>query len=525
MNHVERFRAVMSFKPIDRLPRWELAMWWDKTIKRWHNEGFPKTLAENDIFGISQYVGLDPYIQFWFSASKCGIEACQHPIHGSVKKMEDYLALKPYIFPDHTRAIDIMYGWANRQKEGDVVVWTTLEGFFWFPRSLMDIERLSYAYYDQPELIHAMNSDLLAFNLNLRNEMEKRCIPTFTTIAEDMSYNLGPMISEQVFNDFIRPYYRKLFDRLDEMGVFRIIDTDGDVTIMVPWLKMAGAHGILPLERQAGVDGMKLRNQFPDLCMVGHFDKMGPMDETYGERAAENELVRIQRMRALGGDIDFIDVDSAMRNLIHPDFGDPLFKVNTGFSPEEAVREFVDYMLTVHRSCPDVKFFEIVNFPLWGYKGKPSYSGDMLLGDFFPLAEAIIRESKRRGAPLAGITVDFPYEMITGQKVPWARIDPGTTDWVERVKDLEAYVKSEGLQFNLVVNSGNADKSQEQSYKDTLAYIDLYTKRGGHPNRYIIQSWFKHPSGEELVPEDAPYTLTALVKEVILRVKGSKPVK
>ncbi len=29
MNHVERFRAVMNFQPVDRLPRWEWAMWWD----------------------------------------------------------------------------------------------------------------------------------------------------------------------------------------------------------------------------------------------------------------------------------------------------------------------------------------------------------------------------------------------------------------------------------------------------------------------------------------------------------------
>jgi len=34
MNHVERFRAVMNFQPVDRLPVWEWAMWWDKTIAR-----------------------------------------------------------------------------------------------------------------------------------------------------------------------------------------------------------------------------------------------------------------------------------------------------------------------------------------------------------------------------------------------------------------------------------------------------------------------------------------------------------
>jgi hypothetical protein len=38
MNHVERFRALMNFQEVDRTPRWEWAMWWDKTIERWHGK-------------------------------------------------------------------------------------------------------------------------------------------------------------------------------------------------------------------------------------------------------------------------------------------------------------------------------------------------------------------------------------------------------------------------------------------------------------------------------------------------------
>ena len=44
MNHVERFRATMNFQSVDRLPKWEWAMWWDKTIERWHGEGLPSEL-------------------------------------------------------------------------------------------------------------------------------------------------------------------------------------------------------------------------------------------------------------------------------------------------------------------------------------------------------------------------------------------------------------------------------------------------------------------------------------------------
>jgi len=304
MNHVERFRAVMNFQPVDRLPRWEWAMWWDETIRRWHNEGLPSSFLENDIFGIAQYLNLDPYIQFWFSASQAGIEAAQHHTEGSVTSMDDYLNLRPHIFPDHTKELDIMIPWANQQSKGEVVVWATLEGFFWFPRTLMDVEKLSYAYYDCPDLVHQMNSDLLAFNLKLLENMVARCVPTFVTIAEDMSYNHGPMISEEVFIAFIEPYYKQLFARLDELNILRIIDTDGDVTALVPWLKRAGAHGVLPLERQAGVDGNKLRDLFPDFCFIGHFNKL-IMDQ--GEQALRNEFERLLPLIKSGGFIPSVD--------------------------------------------------------------------------------------------------------------------------------------------------------------------------------------------------------------------------
>ena len=76
-----------------------------------------------------------------------------------------------------------MVPWAQKQANGDAVVWATLEGFFWFPRTLMDVEYLSYAYYDQPELVHAINTDLLEFNIGLVRRMQDRCIPTFIILA------------------------------------------------------------------------------------------------------------------------------------------------------------------------------------------------------------------------------------------------------------------------------------------------------------------------------------------------------
>lgn len=302
MNHVERFRAVMNFENVDRLPMWEWAMWWDKTVDRWHGEGLPAGLT--DIFEIHDYFGLDPYKQYWFSTTDATIEAAQHHVEGIVSNMDDYRGHRPHLFPDHRAAIEVMKPWFERQEKGDAVVWITLEGYFWFPRTLMGFSKLMVAFYDQPELLHAINADLLAFNLRLLEQVEKQGRPVFMTVAEDMSYNNGPMISRELMDEFLSPYYQKMMARAKEMDMLTIVDTDGDVTLLVPWLLGNGIAGVLPLERQAGVDGMALREEFPKLRMVGHYDKM-IMNK--GESAIRAEFERLKPLMETGGFIPSVD--------------------------------------------------------------------------------------------------------------------------------------------------------------------------------------------------------------------------
>jgi len=74
--------------------------------------------------------------------------------------------------------------------------------------------------------------------------------------------------------------------------------------LLAPWLEELGVAGVLPLERQAGVDGMKLRQQFPNLRMVGHFDKM---TMNRGEAAMRAEFERLVPLMKSGGFIPSVD--------------------------------------------------------------------------------------------------------------------------------------------------------------------------------------------------------------------------
>lgn len=257
-----------------------------------------------------------------------------------------------------------------------------------------------------------------------------------------------------------------------------------------------------------------------------YYDRMGgkggPYDDTFSRRAVANELERIRRVESLGGAVAAFDVDGPIHHMLRPITG------GEGFATiERCAQEFTKYMMGVHAARPEIGFYALTNFPNWGYRGEAAYWGAKGWGDYFTAVEAVIRNAKASGAPLRGITVDNPFDYATGQRpLPPARkkragYDPKKIDWMARILDLERYVHAQGLQFNLIINSeGAGNASNRQFNSETLEFLDLYQKRGGRPDRYIVQSWYPHPLRTEVLPDTSPDTFTGLVKEVIQRVKG-----
>ena len=286
----------MDFRPFDRLPLLEWAGWWDKTIERWHTEGLPPDLT--DRYAICRHFGLDVYKQDWFPV--CTSDCPQPASHGAgiIQSDADYDRVLPALYPSRPVAVDRWQAWAEEQRQGDVVLWFTVDGFFWFARRLLGIERHLYAFYDQPALMHRINSDLADWILRVIEQVCSICTPDFMTFGEDMSYNKGSMLSKRLFDEFMRPYYDRVIPALRKHRVIPIIDSDGDIAVPAHWFAAAGLDGILPLERQAGVNIASLRSEHPRMRFIGHFDKM-TMDK--GEGAMRAEFERLLPTAARGG--------------------------------------------------------------------------------------------------------------------------------------------------------------------------------------------------------------------------------
>ncbi len=130
-------------------------------------------------------------------------------------------------------------------------------------------------------------------------------------------------------------------------------------------------------------------------------------------------------------------------------------------------------------------------------------------GDYAEILDKAVTVTKGSGIPLKGITVDNPFDYAIGSHRSNQPDATAHVDWLARVRQLEDDVKARGLRFGLIFNSqrgGDKETGSDELYeKETLEFLDLYSKSGGRPDNVIVQSWYHYPI--RVVPESTPGTM------------------
>ena len=296
----ERFTKVLHFEKPDQLPLIEWAAWWGLTFDRWKTEGLDPAMDSDQSL---EYFGLENL--------KCigAAPSIPHYSHegNPVRNEDDYDELvKNGLWSDAVieGLVNDAKSLKERHENGDFSIRIWLDGFFWFPRRLFGIEEHLYSFYDEPDLLKRMNSDLADYNIRAIKALYEVDTPDFVGFGEDMSYNHGPMLSEEMFNEFLAPYYKRVIPEIKKKDVPVLVDSDGDITEMIPWLMSVGLEGIYPLEKQAGVDICKIREMYPKFLMLGGYDKMCM---SKGEAEMRAEFERILPVMKSGGYIPSVD--------------------------------------------------------------------------------------------------------------------------------------------------------------------------------------------------------------------------
>ena len=329
----ERFNHAASFAtPPVPPPNMEYE-YWEKTIDRWHNEGLPIEIKER--VALDRYVGLDAWQRCTpldmgpiprFETQVLEEDEVSQTVmdeNGAVlKELKKGGSIPHYIsFPVNDRnswkemrsrleTVTDRYpdNWeemvTRENNRSDVLVINHI-GFFAQLRIWFGVERALTIFYDDPALLEEMIEFWVDFLIRLNHKAVEEISYDLAMIWEDMCYKTGPLISPRHFKQYLVPAYKKLTGFLREHGVETIcVDCDGKVDELIPlWLE-GGVNSLFPFEVQAGMDILKVREEYPELIIYGGLDKRALAQS---KTEIDRELEKLQKMWPKGGYLPMLD--------------------------------------------------------------------------------------------------------------------------------------------------------------------------------------------------------------------------
>jgi len=197
------------------------------------------------------------------------------PLDHPVKNFDDWLRAKPHYEFSEERFGKDWEAVAKGHIEAGRATLVSIPGGFDEPRQLMGEENICVAFYEQPELIHDMLSTIGETALQVLERVSAAVPIDELYLHEDMAGKSGPLAGPRQVDEFIRPYYRRIWDMLSSRGASLFSqDSDGDMNAVVPNFIDAGINVMLPNEPAAGMDIVNIRETYgAKLAFMGGIDK------------------------------------------------------------------------------------------------------------------------------------------------------------------------------------------------------------------------------------------------------------
>lgn len=229
------------------------------------NDGYPEvTIKETDEYRLYRD-GLGRTMKL-----PKGVATLAMPLDFPVKNMDDWLKIRPWYRFSEDRFAP---GWDTearaRLAAGDVIS-VVIPGGFDEPRQLLGEEGLCLAYYDQPELIHDILNTITDTAVRVLDRVSAAVTVDALVVHDDMAGKSGSLAGPKQITQFIKPYYRRVWDMLADRGT-RIFsqDSDGNLNGVIDALLDTGINLMVPMEPAAGMDIVALRAKYGKLLALG----------------------------------------------------------------------------------------------------------------------------------------------------------------------------------------------------------------------------------------------------------------
>jgi uroporphyrinogen decarboxylase len=327
----ERFLATLRYQPVDRAPYWDGGAW-PETLERWKKEGYD---PGHPPFAGDRREYLNPFFPnppFEHKIVEETTETVLYINHEGILMRErrdnPYSSMPQFVrFPVETRE-DFRKFWkermqpdlskrigpdwkeklsAYRNRDFPLVVFPDRWGGFFGPlRNLVGVERLCMMFYDDTALLEEMMDADADYLIRMMGQILDHTDVDVFGFWEDMAYKTGPLVGPNLVRKYMLPRYRRVVDFVRSRGVeFFCLDSDGDISSLIPvWLD-AGINILYPFEAQCGMDVLKVRREYGrDLRMWGGVDKRAV---AHGPAAIDAELARVAPLIKEGGYIPMTD--------------------------------------------------------------------------------------------------------------------------------------------------------------------------------------------------------------------------
>ena len=204
-----------------------------------------------------------------------GVATLALPLDFPVKNMDDWRELEHHYAFSEAR---FGQGWeakAREHLEAGRVVTVSIPGGLDEPRQLMGEEGVCIAFYEQPELIHDMLETIGDTAEKVLDRVSSAVQVDLLSVHEDMAGKSGPLAGPKQVEEFIKPYYRRIWDMLHDRGA-RLFDqdSDGNMNPVIEAFLDCGVNCMHPMEPAAGMDMVQIREQCGTrLAFYGGLDK------------------------------------------------------------------------------------------------------------------------------------------------------------------------------------------------------------------------------------------------------------
>ncbi len=325
----ECFIRLFNGEGVDRIPLLDIMGVRDSAIHRWYSEGLASgadTTVIRDIIGFDSGLGIKlPVNSFiWPEFERDVIEingatslvrnswgGIEQEIQGldfmpltvtqAVKDRSDWYEIKvrldadtPGRLPDNWNVI------CQQANQSIMPVYASVfpVGFFGGPRELLGFERLLTWLNEKPEFIHEILDTLCDLWINLYTRIQQVVNFDYFMFWEDICFNGGPLINNQIFRQFLMPRYKRLTAALRANGCQHIVvSSNGDQHSLLPsWLE-SGVNITFPWESQLGQDISSMQLQYPEMGIIGGVNTVAL---AYGKEEIDIELKKIPPLLSNG---------------------------------------------------------------------------------------------------------------------------------------------------------------------------------------------------------------------------------